>query len=53
MKETMIQMEADVEKFVDKENNSAGTRVRKGAQELKGLIKVLRDKVTEVKEKRK
>lgn len=52
--ETIIEaMKADFEKFYDKENNAAGTRVRKHLQELAGLAKTIRKDVTEVKIARK
>lgn len=35
-------LEGDFEKFYDKENNAAGTRVRKGMQEMKNLAQEIR-----------
>lgn len=46
-------MKGDFEKFYDKENNAAGTRVRKHLQELSSLCKSVRKDVTEVKVARK
>ena len=46
-------MKGDFEKFYDKENNAAGTRVRKHLQELATLCKNIRKDVTEVKTSRK
>lgn len=46
-------MKSDFEKFYDKENNAAGTRVRKSLQELAALCKSTRKEVTEVKASRK
>lgn len=46
-------MEADFAKFYDKENSSAGTRVRKALQDLAGLCKDVRKEVTELKTTRK
>lgn len=46
-------MKGDFEKFYDKENNAAGTRVRKHLQELAALCKNIRKDVTEVKTARK
>ncbi len=40
-------------KFVDKNNNSAGTKVRKNAQELKTLLQDLRVQVLELQKQRK
>jgi DNA-binding sugar fermentation-stimulating protein len=45
-------MEADFEKFYDKEVNAAGTRVRKHLQELAKLCKEGRNDVTAVKNAR-
>ena len=38
-------LEADFEKFYDKSNNAAGTRVRKGMQEMKNLAQDIRKEV--------
>ena len=46
-------MEADFEKFYDKEVGAAGTRVRKHCQELTKLCKETRNDVTTVKNARK
>lgn len=45
--------EADFEKFFDKENNAAGTRVRKALQEIGVFCKNTRKEVTDVKNARK
>lgn len=37
----------ETEKFYTKSNNSAGTRARKAAQELKALMQVLRKEILE------
>ncbi len=42
-------IEADAEKFFDKGNSSAGTRVRKAMQEVKVLAQEIRNAVTEAK----
>jgi hypothetical protein len=42
-------MEADFEKFYDKGNQAAGTRVRKGMQELKNLAQEIRVEVQTIK----
>ena len=47
------EMKGDFEKFFDKENNAAGTRVRKHLQSLATLCKEGRKAVTEVKTARK
>lgn len=46
-------MESDFEKFYDKGVGSAGTRVRKGLQELSKFCKDARNDVTAVKNERK
>ena len=46
-------MEADFEKFYDKEVGAAGARVRKHCQELAKLCKEIRNDVTAVKNTRK
>lgn len=47
------EMKDDFEKFFDKENNAAGTRVRKHLQALATLCKEGRKSVTEIKAARK
>jgi len=42
-------LEADFEKFYDKGNSAAGTRVRKGMQELKNLAQEIRVDVQNIK----
>lgn len=42
-------LEADFEKFYDKGNQAAGTRVRKGMQELKNLAQDIRVEVQSMK----
>ncbi len=42
LKELMIEIEGDADKFYNKGNNAAGTRVRKGLQDLKNLSQELR-----------
>ncbi|MEL7002870.1 MAG: histone H1 [Bacteroidota bacterium] len=51
LKELVMQLEGDFEKFYDKSNNAAGTRVRKGMQELKNLSQEIRVEVQEIKNK--
>ena len=46
-----MSLEGDFEKFYDKENQAAGTRVRKGMQELKNLAQEIRVEVQEAKNK--
>lgn len=42
-------LESDFEKFYDKKNNAAGTRVRKGMQEMKNLAQTIRLEVQDIK----
>jgi hypothetical protein len=49
VKNLVMNLEADFEKFYDKGNQAAGTRVRKGMQELKNLAQEIR---TEVQDKK-
>lgn len=44
-------MQDDFEKFYDKKNKAAGTRVRKGMQELSQFAKETRSEVQEMKNK--
>ena len=46
-----MSLEGDFEKFYDKENQAAGTRVRKGMQELKNLSQEIRVEVQDMKNK--
>lgn len=49
IKDLVMSLEADFEKFYDKGNQAAGTRVRKGMQDLKNLAQDIRLKVQELK----
>lgn len=51
LKNLVMDLEADFEKFYDKNNNAAGTRVRKGMQELKNLAQDIRVEVQDMKNK--
>lgn len=42
-------LEADADKFYNKANSAAGTRVRKGMQDLKNLAQAIRLEVQEMK----
>ncbi len=42
-------LEGDFEKFYDKKNQAAGTRVRKGMQELKNIAQDIRVEVQDLK----
>ncbi len=45
VKNLVMSLEADFEKFYDKGNQAAGTRVRKGMQDLKNLSQAIRTEV--------
>lgn len=49
LKSLLEGLEADADKFFNKGNSAAGTRVRKGLQELKNLSQDLRLKIQEAK----
>jgi hypothetical protein len=49
VKNLVMSLEGDFEKFYDKGNQAAGTRVRKGMQDLKNLAQEIR---TEVQDKK-
>jgi hypothetical protein len=49
LKEMVASMERDFQQFYDKGNKAAGTRVRKGMQELKQLAQDIRVEVQDQK----
>tara|TARA_R110000824_G_scaffold74999_1_gene190509 strand:- start:166 stop:354 length:189 start_codon:yes stop_codon:yes gene_type:complete len=49
LKEVIVALEEDVAKFNEKGNKAAGTRVRKGCQEIKNLCQSIRVEVSERK----
>jgi hypothetical protein len=49
VKELVASVEADAAKFYENGNGAAGTRLRKGMQELKTLAQEIRAEVTEKK----
>lgn len=49
VKELIASIEADADKFYNKANSAAGTRVRKGMQDLKVLATEIRKEITERK----
>ncbi|MEQ9437620.1 MAG: histone H1 [Cyclobacteriaceae bacterium] len=51
LRDLVMSLEGDFEKFYDKENQAAGTRVRKGMQELKNLSQEIRVEVQDMKNK--
>ncbi|EEI93967.1 histone H1 [Sphingobacterium spiritivorum] len=46
LKELVASIEADADKFFNNGNAAAGTRVRKGLQEIKTLAQDIRNEVT-------
>ena len=49
IKDLVLGLEDDFDKFYNKENQAAGTRVRKGMQELKNIAQDIRLDVQEIK----
>jgi hypothetical protein len=49
LKELVLSMEEDVEKFYSKGNSAAGTRLRKTAQDIKNVAQRIRTEVSEIK----
>lgn len=49
LRDLVMSLEADFQKFYDKENQAAGTRVRKGMQDLKNLAQQIRVEVQDKK----
>ena len=51
LKDLILGLEADAEKFYEKGNSAAGTRLRKGLQDVKNLAQAIRLGVQEAKNK--
>lgn len=51
VKNLVMSLEGDFEKFYEKNNQAAGTRVRKGMQDLKTLAQNIRSEVQDTKNK--
>lgn len=49
VKKLITDLEVDADKFYNKGNSAAGTRVRKGMQDLKNLSQAIRLEVQEMK----
>ena len=49
----LSELAGNLSKFLDKNNNSAGTKVRKNAQELKTMLQELRVNVLDLQKSRK
>ena len=52
VKNLIAGLEADADKFYNKENSAAGTRVRKGMQDLKNLAQAIRLEIQNAKNKK-
>lgn len=50
IKALVLSLEDEFSKFYEKDNKAAGTRVRKGMQELKKIAQEVRENVLEFKE---
>lgn len=53
LKDLLASIEEDADKFYNKGVSAAGTRVRKGLQDIKTLASDMRKEVTELKNKAK
>lgn len=51
LKDLIASLEGDIDKFYNKGNSAAGTRVRKGMQELKNIAQTIRSEVQDLKNK--
>jgi hypothetical protein len=49
IRDLVMNLEGDFDKFYNKQNQAAGTRVRKGMQDLKTLSQVIRSEVQNMK----
>lgn len=53
LKALIASIENDADKFYNKGNSAAGTRVRKGMQDLKNIAQTIRAEVQDLKNKEK
>ena len=51
LKSLIASLEGDADKLYNERNSAAGTRVRKGMQDLKNLAQAIRAEVQEIKNK--
>jgi len=51
LRDLVMSLEGDFQKFYEKKNQAAGTRVRKGMQDLKNLAQDIRVEVQDIKNK--
>lgn len=49
LKELIVAAEIDADKFFNKGNSAAGTRLRKAMQDIKGTAQYIRNAVTKIK----
>jgi hypothetical protein len=49
LRELLLSLETDFEKFYEKKNKAAGTRVRKGMQQIKTLAQDIRNEIQDYK----
>jgi hypothetical protein len=49
IKDLVLSLESDFEKFYEKKNSAAGTRVRKGMQDLKNMAQDIRKEIQDAK----
>lgn len=52
LRDLLLSVETDFKKFYEKDNKAAGTRVRKGLQELKKISQEVRVEIQNVKKKK-
>jgi hypothetical protein len=51
LKNLIATLEHDADKFYNKANSAAGTRVRKGMQDLKSIAQAIRSEIQDLKNK--
>lgn len=51
LKKLVSTLEEDVTKFYDKNNKTAGVRIRKGMQEIKAKAQDIRNEISDIKNK--
>jgi hypothetical protein len=51
LKNLIASLQDDADKFYSKSNSAAGTRLRKGMQELKNMAQAIRSEVQDLKNK--
>jgi hypothetical protein len=51
IRDLLTSLEGDFDKFYNKGNSAAGTRIRKGMQDLKNLAQAIRGEIQDLKNK--